>query len=935
MGGLTLLVVGGSTLLYCDSPGGALSAEKQPPISHVARLLTLPISLADASEVRIVCLPIGAGLLWLYLAIAGISPLSGPSPRVPNAASAKRGFFAMPRDPLIALTVATLVFTALAAITNDTWALSKGWCFYFASGAAWAIGLAALIRADSRSRTAAVALTVMALLAIVACILTFWHRSTLDIRFVRWPIGPLTITGCMAGVWAAAAIGMITGALLPRGRSRSVGVSTGIGLLVLGLSATLAYTSGRRSSFLGVAAALVVCASVYMLVRLTARRAYAALFISLIVCTVAIGAWLTAQTRSSIREVSGPIALRQAYYRSAARLIASSPLLGIGPDMTVCRVTTDLARERAEHPHVIHGGAVPALHSEWLQAALELGVPGGLVYLAIPLSVIFVGAWTVVRQLRTNTAPGSVETAVLQEPLSISLLLASLTGLTAVFVIEATSINLRGAVMPATFWTLVGLASGLTQRLRLAETAATPDVHAVPPTRLDLVPRVVMLGISGIVLLATVSDLQQTFAHAKGRSMRATDPNAAVQVLDLANDRFGAMKLLAVRVDRGLIESDVSRALRKTAPAATTPLPTTDSASQPAVDPRAAPWTAAAVATWEELVRRCPGYPGAGGFLGEALLGADRIHDARSIFEGYLGKIDPYDPAATLMYAIAFVENPLERIHLVRRGLRAGPVEPIGRRMFLLALQEGIVGIQWGGQVEFAADLVANHPLDTWDDPLAPETLRMEAVRLLSIGDLAAATAMQDKAANAYKRLFDENHPARRAAPAEIDAWKLSADVRFESDPGAYREAFERVLIAERFAVLSVEHEYRRNPPPGAEFVGGVVTPVETPDALAPLWRLSAKLHIAMGRTQNESITPRLLHAMTNAQRESFNAQGALFIAAQQLRLRLTAELVTTFQRVAPERRPPDYDAWVAELQVAGVTTQPATSAPSADESRD
>lgn len=917
--GLTLLLVGGSTLLYCDTPGSALSAESRPPISRVARLITIPVSLSSASEVRAACLPIGAGLLWLFLALAGISPLIQPADQRPPALPERRKFALLPRNGLFALTIATLAIAILAAMSNDAWALSKGWCFQFAAGAAWAIGLAALIRLDPGSRTPTAVFAVMTAVAIAACILTFWHRSTLGIQYVRWPIGPLTITGCMAGVWAAMAVGMITGSMIPTPRGARLISAIIVAVIVLALSAFLASAAGRRSSYIGVAAALTICAAILACAKLPARRAATGAVVALIVFTALLGTWLSGQFRSTVREVSGPITIRQAYYRAAAQLIAANPLLGIGPDMTVCRVTTDLARERAEHPHVIHGGTVPALHSEWLQAALELGVPGGLVYLAIPLSVIMMGIWAIVRKQRVSRG--------LNDLMSAALLLTAIAGLTAVIAIETTSINLRGAVMPATYWTLVGLATGLTQQLRMSD-KVTGAAASPSPRKSDLISRVACAGVAGIVLLATFSDLQQAVAHARGNALRATDPSAAAQVLDLASDRYGAANWMAVRVDRGLIESDVARMLRNKAAATTLPADSGEAPSMPAVASLAGEWTTAAVNTWADLVRRCPGYPGAGGFLGEALLGAGRAQDARSVFEGYLSEMNPYDPAATLMYAMSFVDQPLEKINLIRRGLRAGAVEPIGRRVFLLALKETGVADAWPAQVEKAtADLDMRTP-ESWQDPLAPETLRMEAVRLLSIGELAAACAMQDKAANAYKRLFEENHAARRAAPAEIDAWKIAADVRFESDPRAYRAAFERVLVAEKFAVLSVEHEYRRNPPPDAEFVGGVVTPVETPDVLATLWRLSAKLHIAVGRTANESLTPRLLHAMTTTQRESLSAQGALFAAADNLRLRLTAELVTAFNRIEPERRPANYNGWVAELMAAGVTTQPAATQP-------
>jgi len=906
-------VLGGATLMYCDSPGRSMSAESQPPISYVAERLTLPVPFANASEIRAASLPIGTGLLFLILAVTGTAhPLSAQAnPETPRS---RKGWFASPLDQLVTLSTATLLIAVISSLSNDAWALSRGWCFTFGCGALWAIGLATAIRARGRNSVPRLTLVVIAILALAACGLTLWHREKLDIQYVRWPIGPLTVTGSMAGVWAAVAIGGVCAASLARPRRWH---HMALALPVLVLAAMLAYVAGRRGSALGVAAAMVGCILTLVLSRMPARTARWAVMGGLAAFMIAVGAWLSMQMKSTVREVSGSIALRQAYYGSATRLIGASPLLGIGPDMTICRVTTDLARDRAEHPHVIHGNTVPALHNEWLQALLELGIPGGLLYLAIPLTALVVGARTWVRVMADGRSTGA------RTPCRAVYLFAALAGLTAVVVIEATSINLRGPVMSATYWTLLGLAVGVTEVLSRpgATTAGAPNAPSRPnepsptPSRM---PQVLMAGLGAGILLLTFGDLQKTYAHAEGRSLRALDPTAAVQRLDIASDRFGAEHWLAVRVDRGLIESEVSRDLRRKS-ATSAP-----AASQPTLDPLAAQWTDAAIASWEQLLRRCTGYPGAGGFLGEALLGAGRSADAKSIFEGYLAQMDPYDQAASLMYAVAFVDKPMERIRLVRRGLRAGAVEPIGRRMFLLAVQEPGVFEQWAAEVAIAAADAESRTPETWQDPLAPETLRMEAVRLLSKGELTEASSRQDAAARIYDRLYLTNHPLRRAAPAEIDAWKIAADVRFESDPGAYREAFERVLVAERFAVLSVEHEYRRNPPPDAEFVGGVVTPVETPDGLTPLWRLSAKLHIAVGRTQPLSLLPRLHHAISTAQREAFYADGSLDAAAQQLQFRLIAELFAAFQRVPPEQRPPQYPEWAALLAGSTATALPA-----------
>src|SRR5262249_40750061 len=125
------------------------------------------------------------------------------------------------------------------------------------------------------------------------------------------------------------------------------------------------------------------------------------------------------------------------------------PVFGIGPDMTACRVTTALAKQHAEMPHVIHGSFIPTLHNEWLQAIFELGIPGGLAYLAIPLVALISAALAFVRM-----PPGPGRSA----------LAAGAAALAAIVVIEATSINLRGPIMSPWYWTLLGLTIAVSRR---------------------------------------------------------------------------------------------------------------------------------------------------------------------------------------------------------------------------------------------------------------------------------------------------------------------------------------------------------------------------------------------------------------------------------------------------------------------------------------
>ena len=93
----------------------------------------------------------------------------------------------------------------------------------------------------------------------------------------------------------------------------------------------------------------------------------------------------------------------------------------------MAKMSTIIGQRRGHMPRILHGNIDPEAHNEWLQAMFELGLPGGLLYLAIPVAAIGLAtrAW-----LR--------DTAVIH-PIT---LLACASGLIAIVVSESGSICL-------------------------------------------------------------------------------------------------------------------------------------------------------------------------------------------------------------------------------------------------------------------------------------------------------------------------------------------------------------------------------------------------------------------------------------------------------------------------------------------------------------
>ena len=219
--------------------------------------------------------------------------------------------------------------------------------------------------------------------AVLALALTIWHRADRGYAHFTWPIGPITITGGLAAVWAALA--GVWGVRLAIHRRPTTAA------LALGASALCLYAlqqTERRSPVMGLIAGVFAIWTIAVWQRFPNRGTRIALCGTIASAIIGAIVYVNAQARSADRETSGPIAVRKAYWEQSSKLVGEHPLLGIGPDRFVIEMTMAIAPLRAEMPHVYHGNLDTAAHNEWLQAAVELGLPGGLAYLALPVGIL-------------------------------------------------------------------------------------------------------------------------------------------------------------------------------------------------------------------------------------------------------------------------------------------------------------------------------------------------------------------------------------------------------------------------------------------------------------------------------------------------------------------------------------------------------------------
>jgi len=823
-------VLGTATLLGCASiSGGSELLQSRGVLFGIRLLLTAPIEMTAGSDLRYYSVTIGLAGLLVVLAARRLQIGRG-----------SRWFEWAGLGVSLAAISSSLV--------NGTWELSRGWVLWYASGFGWAVIVARLFVGQ---RDLMLGLAGASVVAFVGAATTLWHRETVGIRYLLWPIGPITISAALGAAWSAGAVGFAAVRVCDaRGTNQPAPGALIWTVIVGGTAVAMVVIAGRMAAWAGLATGVVWIVGL-LIWGGTGRRARV---LGFAVMVVFAGGFLFQRSTGARRDVGGSLSVRTYYWKAIGAALPQSWMLGAGPDMFVARATTDLARTRSEMPRVLHGTVERSAHSEWLQAIYELGVPGGILYLALPVGTLFVALGTFRRM-----SPGPRR----------AMLAAASAGLVAIVVCEAASINLRYGTMPAWYWTLIGLTLAASREGGLA---ATLPAWAPRP----LVLRLAAGGVAAALALVVVSDViaGHAQARARGEMVRGRAADAA-DLLRIATGRLGAEQWLRTRFELG---------------EALTAMPG-EKASRDA-----------AVAAWHELAATCPGYPGVGGRLAAALLNAGQVDEAWRMAQAFVDSYEPYDAATNLLLAGRFAAEPLARVDRLRNALRSTGVNDAMHRDIASWLAASSAVSEWDRQVQKAGRDIETRAPDEWDDALAPETLRVEAARRSASGDVAGAARAQMLATRGYQKLADGNEPSRRTSAAEADAWARAAAYVFQCDPAQYAEAFRMAREAERLAVLGIGHEELRDPPPNGDFIGDVVVPTEQPAWMRPIWRLSAKSGMAAGATKNLH-----LRILSSLPEDRWNAA-----AVQAEQAELARELVKAFSGLPPERRPASYE-WLVE----------------------
>lgn len=806
------LACGSSTCLYSgagpiDPQGAALGGAWHPALAVFADLLTMPLPTSGIADVRdsVQIFFLGAFLLLLACRYFADSPATAAT--MDN----DRSQFSVTR--IIALLGACIVTLSLiSAVASDAPVLAWGWIVRFVAGAAWACLLSqcftpAMVRAI---------LPILLTIGATALTLGLFHRADRGYLHFTWPIGPITLTAALAACWAAMAMTLLLARVFrdgPRTAASARGtVTASIAILSAALAIFALHSTGRRAAAVGLIAAMLVVATCLLLRKYSSHNARPGAVVAGLLCVVAAVAYVTREAKNPDRIRSGPVQVRLAYLEKSWELIRERPLFGVGPDQFIVAMTNRMAPLRAECPQVYHGNIDNAAHNEWLQAAVELGLPAGLLYLAIPLVIGFIAVRRLISPppLRGASPSGGTASSLPCNAYTLALL----AGLIAICVIEFAGITLRGPVMPVWYWTLLGI---LVAQCRCDVTSPSPSGQAAPGTPR---PRRVLIaccaaGGSALCFLLVVVDLYG-----------ATRPIlCAVGTRTRAVPRLYAEKTLA---DEYAVAADKLSAWRMS--------PTSEGIE-------------AAIDSWRRVYQLMPTYLDTPSRYAECLILAGRPEEAGRVLADALHRINPYDFDANKLYA-SLILNPAHRLICVQNALRSGPLDETLRALLDESLRSEAFARLRDEVLPSAREAARRDPAGAAYPDSHIELLRIAAYDAARRGDHEAAIADQQLTAECYRRLEETSHRHRRPHEAETDAWLTLARLIFEHDRIRWREAFEAVRLAERYAVMGTRHESVADARPEAGYIGGEVVPTEFPETLYPLWRLSALLHVIAGDDQ-------------------------------------------------------------------------------------
>ncbi len=838
-----LLVV--STLVVGFPPDGLDYSAWPAGLRAIAVLLNIPIYQQPAHEIRRSLFFLIVGL---YFLLDGVRRLRNPALAPSTAADGIE-------KPFVLCFIGAFGIGALSWLVNRTGTMSFGWMAQFAVGGCWALWLAA--RADVRAIDRIT--NGVAWLVIATTLLVSWHLAWSRQEQTEWPIGSVTATGFVSAVWTAwfvpLGLGSLIGLVRGRTRTRRDVIVAFLRVLALIAAFVLLFTASRQGAIIGVAFGTVLALAVHWRtagVGSWRRRTSVAIVVAC--ATAAIGWSYLLATGRFVNRV-GSIRARLVMYDGMARAIRERPLLGFGPDSYVADMTTRLAPGRARSPAVYHADIANAGHNEWLQALMELGIPGGIAYLLIPISALVIAARTFQRCTDRDAR------------LRIAGLLAAVASL---MIAETSSIMLRGQLGPPWYWTILGLLLAACRTAPLA----IPRTATHPSRRRTIAVAAIAVGL--ISCLTGVVGGSTSREHARGLAAMSTDMRLAADHLRRARLRLDAVEWLRARWDAAAARSIWIADHR----AAATPDDIRGAAD-----------------AWAEVYEICPGMPESGARRAELLLMLGDEEGSQRVVRETVERINPYSPYCNLRLARA-AGDLAAQMDFACRAIRNGQIEGDVDAFLREVKPKMDDSPEWKARVATAYD-DRSKPVEEWRDPLMPEVLRIEAWRLAMSGQAAAARDVANAAAFATSR--PAGGWAARGSLAVVEAWTLNARLTYAADPRDYQRALDCIDTAEDAAMSVVAHVVRRPRSAPAELIGDRKVPTEFPENLRSMWTLSAMLHLAGGRTK--FLGQRVLAALPPEQRTDHHIHRVI--------ADLAAQLHNDFAPFPPEQRPPNYPTYI------------------------
>ncbi len=874
-------------LVYAGDESAALRKLSASPPSTL-QLLTMPLDRCQPGDLRHAVLPIAfAGLLLIY-AIFGAPSSTAEKPHPRGRGNRTAENTASPADTAVSwrscwlemMALATIALSLASALYNETWLLSRGWILEFSAGCGWAVLLSRVIDRAGVRRI----LVAGSIVALCAVVMSFQFRSAHHLKEFAWPIGPVTLTAGMAALWTAVALTFLfaLGPQISRRQFSPLGILWTV-VVLLAVLALFAFAN-RRGAMLAVMAAAYFTVMVMTWRISTTKKTKLLILASIPVLAGGAILYAAAQSQSSDPRASIPVAYRWVYWKNTFAHLADAPLLGHGPDLFMSRMSSVIGRQRAEMPRVLHGTIDPEAHNEWLQAAFELGLPGALLYLAIPLLAVVLAVKTWLRPVvavrSKSESPATPEATAL---------LACAAGIVAVLVSEGTSVCLRRGGMNVWYWTLIGLIAGW---IRSGAVSIRPS--SLAPSR--MIARITAITAALALGVLIVGEARGRIAHAQGcLQLDRKDPRAA-ESLAAAGWRLGAWQAYGARADLG----DAQLA----------------AASASAIDPAEAKSRALqAEKTLRELYEIDPAYPGAACRLAQALQLAGDLPAACDVLKQFVTTINSYDMYANYLRLSWCPLEPGDAVACIEHALRDGEWIPSAAGKAATAFESPAISTTWTPRVLAALDAVSRQESSQWANTVTPETIRLEAVRLAAAGDYASADRMQSYAVDAYSRLAQEQSPFRRSSFAEADASLMSARFMFAADPLNPTRALKQIKRAESLALDGIPQRTVANAGQNDERIGGQILPAKFPPRLSPLWRFSALLRLAAG-DDIRWVQQRIEWSLPEDRRASTDVAAELGAIA--------SELVKVYARYDESRRPRHFADLAAVAQRFGPPPAPA-----------